>query len=409
MYSKYNNSERSCLHMLSQETIDIVKSTVPVLEEHGKTITTVFYKNMFEAHPELLNIFNHANQSQGRQQTALANTVLAAAKHIDNLEPIVPAVVQIAHKHRSLGIVPEHYPIVGEYLLKAIKEVLGDAATPDILEAWGEAYGVIADAFIGVEKDMYDAAEEQDGGWRTFKPFKIIEKVKESDVITSFYLKPVDGKALPSYLPGQYITVRMNIPGEEYTFNRQYSLSQAPNGQHFRISVKREDDNTPNGKVSVHLHDNLSPGDEIEVSAPAGDFFLDTEKTTPVTLISGGVGITPMISMFETIAKETPERPVAFLHSARTRKHAAFNNRVQELSTRLDQATVAALYSEEGDGFITPEFLKEHVLEGGDIFVVGPIPFMETVLNQLYELGHPADKIHFEFFGPKADLNLIEA
>lgn len=395
--------------MLSQKTIDVVKSTVPVLEEHGNTITTVFYKNMFEAHPDLLNIFNHANQSQGRQQTALANTVLAAAKHIDNLEPIVPAVVQIAHKHRSLGIVPEHYPIVGEYLLKAIKEVLGDAATPDILEAWGEAYGVIADAFIGVEKDMYDAAEEQDGGWRTFKPFKIIEKVKESDVITSFYLKPVDGKALPSYLPGQYITVRMNIPGEEYTFNRQYSLSQAPNGQHFRISVKREDDNSPNGKVSVHLHDHVNPGDEIEVSAPAGDFFLKTENTTPVTLISGGVGVTPMISMFETIAKETPERPVTFLHSARTRKHEAFNNRVKELHTKMPNSSVAALYSEEGDGFITADFLKEHVLEGSDIFVVGPVPFMEAVLNQLYSLGHPAEKIHFEFFGPKAELNITGA
>ena len=131
--------------MLSQETINIIKSTVPVLEEHGKTITTVFYKNMFAEHPELLNIFNHANQSQGRQQTALANTVYAAAANIDNLEAIVPAVIQIGHKHRSLGILPEHYPIVGEHLLGAIKEVLGDAATPEIIDAWADAYGVIAD------------------------------------------------------------------------------------------------------------------------------------------------------------------------------------------------------------------------------------------------------------------------
>ena len=96
--------------MLSQETINIIKSTVPVLEEHGKTITTVFYKNMLTAHPELLNVFNHANQSQGRQQTALANTVYAAAANIDNLEAIVPAVVQIAHKHKSLGITEDQYP-----------------------------------------------------------------------------------------------------------------------------------------------------------------------------------------------------------------------------------------------------------------------------------------------------------
>ncbi len=397
--------------MLSQETIDIVKSTVPVLEEHGKTITTVFYKNMFDAHPELLNIFNHANQSQGRQQTALANTVLAAAANIDNLEAIVPAVVQIAHKHKSLGIVPEQYPIVGEYLLKAIKEVLGDAATPEILNAWEEAYGVIADAFIGIEKQMYDEAEALEGGWRMFKPFEIADKVKESDVITSFYFKPEDGQKLPSYFPGQYITVRMDIPGEEYTFNRQYTLSQAPckEGEVYRISVKREDDNTPNGKVSVHLHDNLNVGDEVEISVPAGDFYLDTESNSPVTLISGGVGVTPMMSMYEAIAQVSPERPVTFLHSARTRKHQAFADRVQELDETLKNSSVAALYSEEGDGFITKEFLEENVLEDSDIYVCGPTPFMQVVINYLYELGYPEEKVHFEFFGPKAELELVNA
>ena len=176
-----------------------------------------------------LNVFNHANQSQGRQQTALANTVYAAAANIDNLGAIIPAVVQIAHKHKSLGITPDQYPIVGYHLLGAIKEVLGDAATPEIIEAWGEAYGVIADVFIGIEKEMYDKAEQAEGGWRTFKEFIIADKVVESDVITSFYLKPADGKKLPSYKPGQYITVRVKIPGEEYTLNRQYSLSQADN------------------------------------------------------------------------------------------------------------------------------------------------------------------------------------
>ncbi|NQD67191.1 nitric oxide dioxygenase, partial [Bacillus haikouensis] len=134
--------------MLSQKTIDIVKSTAPVLEVKGTEITSVFYKNLFAAHPELLNIFNHVNQKKGRQQTALANTVYAAAQHIDQLEALLPAVKQIAHKHRSLGVKPEHYPIVGEHLLGAIKEVLGDAATDEIIQAWADAYGVIAGVFI---------------------------------------------------------------------------------------------------------------------------------------------------------------------------------------------------------------------------------------------------------------------
>ncbi|MDS9472130.1 NO-inducible flavohemoprotein [Sporosarcina pasteurii] len=395
--------------MLSQETIDIIKSTVPVLEEHGKTITTVFYKNMFEAHPELLNVFNHANQSQGRQQTALANTVYAAAANIDNLEAILPAVIQIAHKHKSLGITEDQYPIVGYHLLGAIKEVLGDAATPEIISAWGEAYGVIADVFISVEKEMYEQAEAMEGGWRTFKAFTVADKVVESDVITSFYLKPVDGNQLPSYLPGQYITVRVNIPGEEYTLNRQYSLSQALEEDVYRISVKREDECEPNGKVSTYLHRNVNVGDEIEVSVPAGDFYLDPESTTPVTLISGGVGITPMMSMYETIARISPERPVAFLHSARTRAHQAFNERITELDASLENSSVAVLYSEEGDGFITKDFLQEKVLEGSDIYVCGPTPFMQAVINYLYELGHPEEKVHYEFFGPKAELELVTA
>lgn len=395
--------------MLSKETIDIIKSTVPVLEEHGNTITTVFYKNMLEAHPELLNVFNHANQSQGRQQTALANTVYAAAANIDNLAAILPAVMPIAHKHKSLGITPEQYPIVGKYLLGAIKEVLGDAATPEIITAWGEAYGVIADVFIGIEKGMYDEAEQLDGGWKTFKEFTIADKIQESDVITSFYLKASDGKKLPSYKPGQYISVRVQIPGEEYTLNRQYSLSQAESGDTYRISVKYEDDNNPNGKVSIFLHDQVSVGDTVEISVPAGDFYLDTTSNNPVTLISGGVGITPMMSMYETIAKTSPNRSVAFLHSARTRQHQAFNERLLELDASLPASKYKTLYSEEGDGFINREFLEANVIEGSEIFVCGPAPFMQAVISNLYEMGIPEEKINFEFFGPAIELELSYA
>jgi nitric oxide dioxygenase len=395
--------------MLSQETINIIKSTVPVLEQHGKTITTVFYKNMFEAHPELLNVFNHVNQSQGRQQTALANAVYAAAANIDNLGAILPAVIQIAHKHKSLGITEDQYPIVGHHLLGAIKEVLGDAATPEIIEAWGEAYGVIADVFIGIEKEMYDEAEQLDGGWRTFKDFTIVNKVVESDVITSFYLQTADGKKLPAYKPGQYLTIRVAIPGETNTFNRQYSLSQASTGDVYRISVKREDEIEPNGKVSVFLHNHVNIGDTVEISVPTGDFYLDTENSTPVTLISGGVGITPMMSMFETIAKDSPDRPVTFLHSARTRKHQAFHERLVELNASMPNSAYEALYSEEGDGFITREFLAEHALEGSDIYVCGPVPFMQAVISGLYALGIPEEKVHFEFFGPAVELELVNA
>lgn len=141
--------------MLSQKTIDIVKSTVPALKEHGLEITTTFYKTMFENNPEVKGMFNMDNQKSGSQPKALAMTILAAAQNIDNLEVLLPAVKKIGQVHVNTNVKPEHYPIVGQNLLIAIKEVLGDAATDEVLNAWSEAYGVIAKVFIDVEKDIY--------------------------------------------------------------------------------------------------------------------------------------------------------------------------------------------------------------------------------------------------------------
>src|SRR5699024_300686 len=223
---------------LNSETREIIKATVPVLKKHGEKITTRFYQLMFENHPELKNIFNQTNQRKGDQPKALANTVYAAAANIDNLEAILPNVKSIAYKHTSLNIKPEHYPIVGKHLLLAIKDVLGDAATDEIISAWEKAYGVIADVFISVEDKMYEETRNTTGGWLDFRDFKVVKKVKESDVITSFYLEPADGNPFPLYQAGQYITVKAEIEGAGHNHLRQYSLSCAPGEGMYRISVK---------------------------------------------------------------------------------------------------------------------------------------------------------------------------
>lgn len=142
--------------MLDQKTIDIVKSTVPVLKEHGLEITKTFYKILFENHPEVMPLFNMDKQSNGKQPEALAMVVLAAAQNIDNLEVLLPAVKKIGEVHCKAGVKPEHYPVVGENLLNAIKIVLGDAATDEIIDAWAKAYVVIADVFIQVEAEIYN-------------------------------------------------------------------------------------------------------------------------------------------------------------------------------------------------------------------------------------------------------------
>ncbi|MCR8845367.1 NO-inducible flavohemoprotein [Paenibacillus sp. SC116] len=403
--------------MLSSRTIEIVKSTVPVLGEHGTAITKRFYALLFENHPELLNIFNHANQSQHRQQTALANVVYAAAANIDKLETLLPVVKQIGHKHRALNVKPEHYPIVGKYLLMAIKDVLGDAATDEIISAWGEAYGVIANVFIQVEVDMYKEAEQQPGGWSDYRPFIVMRKVQETEFITSFYLKPHDNGPIAHFAPGQYITVRVKPEGSANTQLRHYSLSLAPGGDLYRITVKREgaDDNKPGGVVSCYLHDAVHVGDTLELTPPAGDFILNQEKNTPVVLISGGVGLTPMVSMLHTLAKQESARETIYIHATKNREQHALRNEVDKLSKEHSHVTVLTCYEERAVGmdcdhlgYIDAPWLKSvlstnHLAEA-DFYFCGPVPFMKSMNALLQQIGVAADRIHFEFFGPSGSL-----
>lgn len=400
--------------MLDAKTIEIIKSTVPVLEVHGQTITKNFYETMFKNHPELLNVFNHANQRQGKQPTALANAVYAAAAHIDRLEEILPVVKGIAQKHRALGILPEQYPIVGENLLAAIKMVLGDAATDEIIEAWGKAYGVIADVFISVEAGMYQEAEQQPGGWRGFRRFIVERKVKESNVITSFYLKPEDGNEIASYLPGQYITVRVKPEGQSFTHLRHYSLSTSPGHAYYRISVKREEAmaDRPAGIVSTYLHDDVHEEDFLELSAPAGEFTLDQSGELPVVLISGGVGLTPMVSMLETLLEQQPSREVVYIHAARNGSQHAMKEHINQLTqdhpalrSYLVYEAPAAGESCDKTGFIDLPWLQSVADSNADFYFCGPAPFMQAVNRALKQWGVPAERIHFEFFGPADSLD----
>ncbi|MGG3282577.1 NO-inducible flavohemoprotein [Paenibacillus solani] len=400
--------------MLSQETIQIIKSTVPVLETHGTAITSAFYKKLFHNHPELLNIFNHANQREGKQPFALANAVYAAAVHIDQLEAIIPVVKQIGQKHRALNILPEHYPIVGETLLAAMKEVLGDAVTPIIINAWAEAYGVIADAFIGVEAEMYEQAANEPGGWKGYRNFVIDRKVEESSVITSFYLVPQDGGKISSYQPGQYITLRVKPAGEEFYHNRHYSLSAAPGHPYYRITVKREDavDRKPAGVVSTWLHNVAEVGTALEVTAPAGSFTLDMDSEQPLVLISGGVGLTPMVSMLESVLIHQPNRKVTFIHAARCGSQHAMKQDILELASKHPQLSSYIIYEipEEGDqchksGYIDLEFLQQTVDPNSDFYFCGPVPFMLAVNQQLKSMEVPSERVHYEFFGPAGTLD----
>ena len=391
--------------MLCAEQRDLIKATVPLLESGGEALTTHFYNLMLGEHPEVRPLFNQAHQASGEQPRALANGVLMYARHIDRLEALGPLVGQVINKHVALQVLPEHYPIVGRCLLRAIREVLGEEiATDAVIDAWAAAYQQLADILIDAEERLYQASAAAPGGWRGTRRFRIARKVAESEEITSFHLQPEDGGPLMTFLPGQYIGLRLQLDGEEV--RRNYSLSAAGNGSEYRISVKRE----PGGRVSSALH-GMSEGDSLELFAPAGEFVLQPSDK-PLVLISGGVGITPTLAMLEQALKTS--RPVHFIHCARNAGVHAFRHAVDALAERHAQLKRFYCYEEhlaadaapDAVGRLTEQRLAEWLPADRDLdaYFLGPRPFMAAVKRQLKALGVPERQTRYEFFGPASAL-----
>lgn len=393
--------------MLSADHRAIVKATVPLLESGGEALTTHFYEMLIRENPEVRPYFNQAHQASGSQQRALANGVLMYARHIDRLDELGGLVSQIINKHVALNILPEHYPIVGGCLLRSIREVLGaEIATDAVIDAWAAAYNQLAGILIGLEEKLYVEKEAAPGGWRGTRLFRVARKARESDEITSFYLRPDDGGELLAFAPGQYIGVKLTIDGEEV--RRNYSLSAAHDGREYRISVKRE----PNGKVSNYLHDRLHAGDAIEVLAPAGDFTLEHSEK-PLVLISGGVGITPTLAMLEVALAS--KRPVHFIHAARHAGVHAFRDLIDTYAREHAQLRYFYMYSEahaghaatHGTGQLDEARLGEWLPESRDIdvYFLGPVGFMKSMKRHLKALGVPESQTRYEFFGPAKALD----
>ncbi len=399
--------------MLDQSTRELVKATVPVLKEHGVTLTRHFYARMFAHNPELKPVFNQGNQQSGGQQQALAMAVLAYAEQIDNPMVLLPVLTLVANKHVSLGIRAEHYPIVGQHLLASIKEVLGEAASDALITAWAAAYGQLADVLIGLEMEIYAKAAQSEGGWTGWRAFRLSEKVLESEEITSFYLHPADGGKVPAYRPGQYITVKVFVPELGMMQPRQYSLSAAPGNAYLRISVKREAQlaGKPAGMVSNVLHRDFSEGAIIEVAPPMGDYFLHEDRDTPVVLISAGVGLTPKLSMLEHLTAQNSVRQIRFLHACRHGGVHAFKQRVRELVQIHPQVKSTVYYEnpraddrksvdyDYAGRLDLSKIANDVILPHADYYVCGPRPFMQAQVASLKSLGVDGSRIHKEAFG----------
>ena len=408
---------------LTQEQSQIITATVPILAQYGTQITTAFYANLIREIPELNNVFNTSNQRNGHQQQALAGALYAYAANINNLDVLKPTLERISQKHVSLYVRPEHYDIVGKYLLEAMKEILGDALTPAILDAWAAAYTQIADIMIGREDQLY----KKNDGWTSWRDFRISKREKESEQVTSFYLAPVDGKPLPEFLPGQYVSLQVNVPDFGYYQARQYSLSDRYSSDYYRISVKREvgltgrkGADTPShpGCVSNIMHDQKNVGDIVQLSHPGGDFFLDVrredEDKAPVVLLSAGVGLTPLTSILNTMVTKDG-RQISWVHVSKNQKTHAFDEHVKNIVDSYPEIHRRVFHSdpvvgeEEGVHYdhkgrmdiskLEPEEdLKLHDATA-TYFICGPERFMLELEQSLVKKGVDASRINMELFG----------
>ncbi|WP_164110659.1 MULTISPECIES: NO-inducible flavohemoprotein [Sphingobacterium] len=396
---------------MTKEQIQLVKSTAPILRQQGVLLTSHFYKRMFAYNPELKHVFNMGNQQNSKQQTALALAVLAYAEHIENPAALMPTVDHIGQKHTSLDIRPEHYAIVGKHLIASISEVLGESASPALLEAWTLAYQQLASIMSGHEQKIYDTQSSKQGGWTGWRPFIVKQKVRESSEITSFYLYPSDKGQVADHLPGQYISLRLFLPELNLLQPRQYSVSSSPNGAYYRISVKREvGSQHPDGMISNRLHDHVQEGDAVDLSAPAGSFVLNKESHAHKVFISGGVGQTPLLSMLEDIVSrpQIDHAPVTWIHGCRSEQIHAFKDRLTEISSVYQQINQHIFYEDitapvgnRYPGRVELDVLKNEILGSkADYYICGPAPFIRKHYDYLIANGVSHDAIHFEEFGP---------
>lgn len=392
---------------LSPESEAIVRATAGVVAEHAEAITKVFYPAMFAAHPELLNVFNRANQAVGEQPKALAASVVAfAVQLIDPSAPdFTPVMRRIAHKHVSLGIQARQYTIVGRHLLDAVGTVLGDAVTPEVRAAWDEVYWLFGCQLIAEEGKLYAlGGTDPENPWRQYR---VVERHEESAEAFSLELAPVEG-TVPTHHTGQYVAIAVDLP-DGTRQPRQYTISSGARGDVLRVTIKRVlgVNGAPDGQVSNWLHENAQPGTILDLSQPAGDVVLD-ESATPLVLVSAGIGITPVAAILEDLSRRQPTRTVRLFHADRAHDTHALYSSLRRQVLAMDDARAQNWY--ESDAALAPtlhpaldgymNLTEVELPEDASVFMCGPLPFMRAARSTLMNRGIPSERIHYEVFGP---------
>lgn len=399
---------------LSDEHAAVIRETLPVIGAHIDEITPVFYRTMFGKHPELLrDTFNRGNQQLGAQQRALAASIATFATLLVDGKSPVDMLSRIGHKHASLGITPDQYQVVHDYLFAAIVEVLGEAVTPEVAAAWDEVYWIMAAVLVDFEAALYTEAQVEPGD--VFRSATVIARQDVTDSVAVVTLGGPDGQPLPDFRPGQYTSVGVVLPDGARQL-RQYSLSTAPGDGTWRIGVRRVDAVTgcPAGEVSGWLHADAQVGTTLQVTLPFGDLILDAagigadQDGAPVVLCSAGIGITPMLGMIAHLAATEDPRRVLVLHADRSPDQHVLADEVIGESSLLADGEVHTWYEQGADTVSGPGAVHDGVMdlatveipEGAHVYLCGSTGFLQALRPAFLGAGVPEERLHAELFAP---------
>ncbi|ORA38241.1 globin domain-containing protein [Mycobacterium aquaticum] len=385
---------------------EIVKATLPLIGANIDEITKEFYRRLFGNHPALLrNLFNRGNQAQGSQQRALAASIATFATHL--VDPALPHPVEllsrIGHKHASLGVTAELYPVVQENLFAAIVEVLGaETVTAEVAEAWDRVYWIMADTLIELENGLYSGAGVEPGD--VFRRLRVVARVDDP---SGAVLVTVGSDSPVNFLPGQYVSVGVTLPDGARQL-RQYSLVNDAGTTDLTFAVKPVDASAtqPAGEVSNWIRANLCVGDLLDVTVPFGDLHESAAEDKVLMLISAGIGITPMIGILEHLAAERPDTQVRVLHADRSDTSHPLRERQHELVEALPNSSLDVWYEDgitAGTPGVHPGLLNLAGIElpvGAEIYLCGGAGFVAAVRTQLGERGIDLQRVHCELFAP---------
>ncbi|WP_455122791.1 FAD-binding oxidoreductase [Rothia mucilaginosa] len=381
--------------MLSEKSRPIIEATLPIIAERINDITPDFYRRMFAARPDLMDgMFSRSSQLEGTQPRALAGSIAVFASYIVEHPDSYPDEVlsRVAHKHASLGLKEEEYPTVYKYLFEAIAANLGDLATPEIVEAWTEVYWLMGNALIKLEKGLY-ASQANDV---MFAPFKLVDRKETGENVVVLTFEPADETPMTESKGGQYISIV--VPARDGLRQaRQYTLLPSEKNQR-RIGVKLD----PNGEMTSILHE-LNIGDVVEISNPYGDLTLEGfgNPEAPLYLFSAGIGTTPMLSFLSELVEKGSQRPVTVVHADRSLDTWPLREELTELVNKLPNARLISFIEGEGGDFAgRVDVSKLDVLSDANVYLCGPLPFMQGVRSALVEAGVPGKNINYEIFGP---------